>query len=69
MAEIGEYLTRKQAAHYLSQRGYLVAAQTLATKAWDGSGPPYYTTGPGRAVTYLKSELDKFLAETIVRAK
>jgi hypothetical protein len=43
------FLTRPEAANFLSQRGLRIAATTLAKKAVTGGGPPYRIWN-GRAI-------------------
>jgi hypothetical protein len=56
-------LTRKATAAALIQKGYPVAAGTLATKAVRGGGPPYRRFGPrvlyrwGDALQWAQSRL------------
>ena len=56
-----EYLSRKEAAAYLTQHWFPIAASTLATKAQDGSGPQYRLTAQngGRAL-YRRADLDNW---------
>ena len=42
-------LTRAEAAHFLRERGFPIAAKTLATLVSRGNGPPYRRFG-GRAI-------------------
>ena len=49
-----EYLTTKQAAHYLA-----MSHQWLEISRHNGSGPPYIKLG--RAVRYKRSDLDEYM--------
>lgn len=50
------YLSRAQAADYLTARGFKTAKQTLAKLAVVGGGPMYQTFGS--RVVYSPAELD-----------
>lgn len=53
----GHYLKPPEAAHYLGS-----SVSTLAKRRLYGSGPRYYRLG--RAIRYLKADLDEFMAVT-----
>jgi hypothetical protein len=58
-----EWLTREQAAHYLSQHGFEVKPRTLekwASNSNEGKGPPYTRFG-WKKVKYLKTDLATWL--------
>ncbi len=63
-------LTRKATAVALTERGYPVAAGTLATKAVRGGGPPYRKFGTrvlyrwGDALDWAQSRLTKPMSST-----
>jgi hypothetical protein len=63
-------LTRKATAAALIQKGYPVAAGTLATKAVRGGGPPYRRFGPrvlyrwGDALQWAQSRLSAPIRST-----
>jgi len=58
-AEDPQYLTRKEAADYLKTHWrQRVSAQTLATYACKGKGPPYQITDTGADALYTKRDLD-----------
>jgi hypothetical protein len=63
-------LTRKATAAALTERGYPVAAGTLATKAVRGGGPPYRKFGKrvlyrlGDAVAWAQSRLSAPMRST-----
>lgn len=48
-------LVRKEAARFLTERGYKIAAQTLARFAVEGGGPKFLRFGT--RVIYLPSDL------------
>jgi len=52
---ISRFLTRTEAAQFLSQRGYPVAARTLATLVSRGGGPAYRKFG--RRALYRTEDL------------
>ena len=56
-------LSRKEAARYLSERGLIIAPQTLARKFHEGTGP-LCTHVAGRAM-YRQSHLDGYFAEQV----
>ena len=60
-----QYLLRRRAAEYLSERGIPTGAQALADLASRGIGP-HYAIVRGRAV-YTAEDLDRWLAEQIAR--
>lgn len=54
------WLTRKEAAHYLTRRGCQLSEQTLRHWACDNNrrgGPPFYRNG-WKSIRYLKTDLD-----------
>ena len=64
------WLTRKATAAALNEKGYPVAAGTLATKAVRGGGPPYHRFGPrvlyrwGDALQWAQSRLSAPIRST-----
>lgn len=65
MAIVKENLNRKEAANYLTAKGYQISAGRLATLAIDnnsGKGPPFISYGRSRLVTYKRQDLDDWLA-------
>ncbi len=64
-------LTRKQAAHYLRQRGCQISAKTLqnmASKASRRKGPTYYKDGPKHTL-YDPIDLDAWRSKRLVRVQ
>lgn len=51
-------LTRQQAAKYLTERGLVMAAQTLARKFHEGTGP--LCTHVGERAMYWRSHLNDY---------
>lgn len=51
-----KFLTRKEAAEYLNNKGLPIAPATLAKKACSGDGPAHHLFG--RQALYLAQELD-----------
>lgn len=65
------WLTRKQAAAYLTQEGFRISVGTLANKAANsnaGHGPPFDRRG-WKAVTYNRNDLDAWLAKQTQRVE
>ena len=54
------FLTRKEAAAYLSERFFPVAFGTLEQHACAGTGPNYVSTGKGGRALYTKADLDSW---------
>jgi len=66
-----EWLSRKQAANYLSALGCPITAKTLANMAANnnkGGGPSYMRFRWG-SVRYLKSDLDAWRQREVVRVE
>ena len=64
-----EWMNRKQAANYLTERGCPISAGHLANLAKNdnsGKGPPY-TRFRWRSVSYSKDDLDAWIARESVR--
>ena len=53
-----QYLTRPEAAQYLTERGFITSKNTLQKKATTGGGPAYYIFG-NRAL-YTAQTLDDY---------
>lgn len=54
------WMTRKEAANYLTRRGCQLSEQTLRHWACDNNrrgGPPFYRNG-WKSIRYLKADLD-----------
>jgi hypothetical protein len=68
--DLDTLLTRKATATALTERGYPVAAGTLATKAVRGGGPPYRKFGNrvlyrlGDAVAWAEARLSPAMRST-----
>jgi hypothetical protein len=68
--DLNVLLTRKATAVALTERGYPVAAGTLATKAVRGGGPPYRRFGTrvlyrwGDAVEWARANLGPVVSST-----
>jgi len=58
--DIKDYLNSKEAARYLTNKGYKVNARTLANKRWNGTGPKFHKFFE-YLVRYTKKDLDAFL--------
>jgi hypothetical protein len=56
------FLTRKEAAAYLSQRYFKISAATLARYAVDGTGPLFTSAGGliGNRTYYTRENLDSW---------
>lgn len=66
-----EYYSRKEAAAYLTERGYRIAPQTLANLAKNenqGKGPSFERLGWCN-VRYARADLDAWLRSRIVRVR
>jgi hypothetical protein len=61
------YLTRQEAAHYLSQRGLLVTKNTLQKFATTGGGPEYAIFG-NRAL-YSPESLDNWAKAKLTKPR
>jgi len=64
----GPWLTRKQAAHYLTKRGYQLSHGSLCNMASnnnEGDGPKFYRFG-WRTVRYLQTDLDAWCSSRMV---
>lgn len=61
------FLSRDEAADYLTNRGLRVAKQTLAKLAVTGTGPSYRTFG-SRAV-YDPTDLDTWIATRLTKLR
>ena len=61
------YLTRQEAADYLSERGLLIAKNTLQRYATTGGGPEYCIFG-NRAL-YTPEVLDRWVARAARKVK
>lgn len=64
-----DFYSRKEAAAYLTERGYRIAPQTLANLAKNenqGNGPAFERIGWGR-VRYARIDLDEWSARKTVR--
>ena len=57
-----EFLTRKEAAQYITDRYFRVTARTLAVYATDLVGPPYRLLG-GKA-RYSRAEIDAWVMKS-----
>lgn len=67
----GPWLTRKQAAHYLTTRGCRISDQTLrhwASKNNEGKGPRFYRNG-WSGVVYLESDLETWRRQRLRRVE
>ena len=65
------FLNRKEAAHYLSERGCQISGKTLRNLAShdnSGKGPSYYKVRWNR-VGYLTEDLDAWLKKEMVRVE
>lgn len=72
MAVQGDYLTRKQAAHYLTERGYSVSPQTMAHWACHKNrrkGPAFYSPSWSAPVSYKRVDLDDWLTNNLRRVE
>ncbi len=66
-----EWLTRKEAAEYLTSLGCPMAARTLENLACNnnaGSGPSYRRTG-WRTVRYYTPDLEKWAKARVIRVE
>ena len=64
-----EFYSRKEAANYLTERGYKISAQTLAHMASNnnaGKGPAFDRIGWG-SVRYGRADLDAWATARTVR--
>lgn len=61
--ESGPLMSRKEAARYLSERGFQMAPQTLARKFCEGTGPLCSTLN--RRAMYYRKHLDDWFAEQL----
>lgn len=59
------YLTRREAAAYLTDQGLPCSYRALCMHAINKTGPALYRFG--RDVRYTKADLDKWVAATLVR--
>lgn len=60
MTTQSEWLSRKEAAAYLTRQGFRISSGTLANRAANnnaGKGPPFDRTG-WKTVRYAKADLD-----------
>lgn len=64
MTEKPEFLSRKETARYLSQRGIQTAPSTLAAWAKDKKGPPYSRIDNGNAL-YKAIEVETWLQRAL----
>lgn len=56
-----DWLSRKEAAEYLTRHGYRISPGHLANLAMrEGAGPPAYRYG-WKVVSYKRTELDQWL--------
>lgn len=65
----GVWLSRKQAAHYLSQNGCPISESRLSQLACNfnrGKGPAFFRSG-WKCVRYLKSDLDTWATKRRIR--
>jgi hypothetical protein len=62
------FLSRDEAANYLTGRGLRVATKTLAKYAVAGGGPAYRTFGSRRAV-YDPADLEAWIAEKLTNRR
>ncbi|HCK84472.1 MAG TPA: hypothetical protein DHW63_08130, partial [Hyphomonadaceae bacterium] len=60
---MGPLMSRKEAARYLTERGFQMAPQTLARKFSEGTGP--LCTGLNRRAMYYKVHLDEWFREQL----
>lgn len=68
LPERGEWLSRKEAAAYLSKRGCPISAKTLANMAANGNarrGPPFSRIAWSR-VQYRRTDLDVWMGAAMV---
>ena len=71
MIERRNWLSRKEASAYLTERGVKISARTLANLASNnnaGKGPPY-TQARWRTVLYARADLDTWLAREMRRVE
>jgi hypothetical protein len=61
--DLGTLMSRKEAARYLTDRGLPMAAQTLARKFCEGTGP--LCTSLNRRAMYYRAHLDDWFAEQL----
>jgi hypothetical protein len=65
------WLTRKQAADYLTRRGYPIKARSLERMAANnngGKGPPFTRFG-WKAVGYQRADLDEWRMKRMTRVE
>jgi hypothetical protein len=66
-----QYMSRKEAAAYLTKNGYPIAPNTLASMAKNrnaGGGPPFIKFG-WRTCRYRRDELDSWMRKRGERVK
>ena len=61
MKENEALITRKEAAVYLTKKGYRVSPESI--NVYGTKGPPYYKLG--KRVAYAPSELDSWFAKLL----
>lgn len=60
---LGPLMSRKEAARYLTERGFQMAPQTLARKFCEGTGP--LCTSLNRRAMYYRWHLDQWFREQL----
>lgn len=58
------YLTRKEAANYLTQAYFLITPERLAMLAHQDKGPPYSLSPADRRTLYKREDLDAWALAT-----
>lgn len=61
MSATQEYMTRKEAAAYISRLGIPMSMSSMNRYASEGRGPPFVRRAEGGPTFYLKSELDGWI--------
>ncbi len=71
MIERRNWLNRKEAAAYISERGIKISAKTLANLAANGNAGkgPAFTQARWRTVLYARADLDSWLAREMRRVE
>ena len=64
------YLTRKEAAEYLTRKYFRMSPASLAYHAIKGSGPRFFRRGHGRGESlYTRGDLDTWAAKAVMKAE